>query len=129
MINSRQLAQIVGPTLSVMTIAEMVNRSIWENAIPSVTFLNGTLLFVGGLSMIRVHNLWVSNWTVLLTLTGWLMLLLGVLRMFFPTVEQTDEKIYLYLFLSVLSVVGLLLTVKGYYPTRNSSVKSQREIR
>jgi hypothetical protein len=129
MINSRQLAQLVGPTLSVMTIAEIVNRSIWENAIPSVTFLNGTLLFVGGLSMIRVHNLWVRNWTFLLALTGWLMLLLGVLRMFFPTVEQTDEKIYLYLFLSVLSVVGLLLTVKGYYPTRNSSVKSQRETR
>jgi uncharacterized membrane protein HdeD (DUF308 family) len=124
MINSRQLAQLVGPTLSVLTIAEMVNRSIWENAIPSVTFLNGTLLFVGGISIVRVHNFWVRNWTVLLTLIGWLMLLLGLLRIFFPTAKQPEEKFYLYLFLSVLCVVGLFLAVKGYFPNKNSSAKS-----
>ena len=61
MINSRQLAQIIGPTLSVMTLSEMINLSIWENNIPSVTFLNGVLLFVGGISIIRVHNFWVRN--------------------------------------------------------------------
>ncbi len=124
MINSRQLAQLVGPTLSVMTLAEMVNRSIWENTTPTITFLNGTLLFVGGISIVRVHNFWVRNWTVLLTLIGWLMLLLGLLRIFFPTAKQPEEKFYLYLFLSVLCVVGLFLAVKGYFPNKNSSAKS-----
>ncbi len=120
MINSRQLAQLVGPTLSVMTLAEMVNMSIWENTIPSVTFLNGTLLFVGGISIVRVHNFWARNWTVLLTLIGWLMLLLGLLRMFFPTAKQPEEKFYMYLPLSVLCVVGFFLVVKGFYPIKNS---------
>ncbi len=49
----------------------MINLSIWESNIPSVTFLNGVLLFVGGISVIRVHNFWVRNWTVLITL-NWL---------------------------------------------------------
>ena len=40
MIYSRQLAQIIGPTLSVMTLSEMINLSIWESNIPGVTFLN-----------------------------------------------------------------------------------------
>ena len=61
MINSRQLAQIIGPTLIVMTLSEMINLSIWESSIPSVTFLNGVLLFVGGISIIRIHNFCIRN--------------------------------------------------------------------
>ena len=115
MINSRQLAQIIGPTLSVMTFSEMINLSIWESNIPSVTFLNGVLLFVGGISIIRVHNFWVLSWIVSITLTGWLTLILGVLRMFFPTANQAGENYPTYLLLAVLFVTGLFVSFKGYY--------------
>ena len=124
MINSRQLAQIIGPTLSVMTLSEMTNLSIWENNIPSVTFLNGVLLFVGGISIIRVHNFWVRNWTILITLIGWLTIILGLLRMFFPTAKQAGENFSTYLLLIFLFIFGLFLSLKGYYPTKNSSDKS-----
>jgi hypothetical protein len=97
MINSRQLAQIIGPTLSVMTLSEMMNLPIWENNIPSITFLNGVLLFVGGISIIRVHNFWVRSWIILITLIGWFILILGLLRMFFPTVKQGGENFSTYL--------------------------------
>ncbi len=123
-INSRQLAQIIGPTLSVMTLSEMINLSIWETNIPSVTFLNGVLLFVGGISVIRVHNFWVRSWTILITLIGWLTILLGLLRMFFPTAKQASENFSTYLFLTVLFVIGLFLALKGYYPIKKSSDKS-----
>ncbi len=120
MINSRQLAQIIGPTLCVMTLSEMINLSIWESNIPSVTFLNGALLFVAGISIIRVHNFWVRSWAVLITLIGWLTLLLGLLRMFVPTVKQTGEKFSPCLMLSALCVVGLFLTLKGYYSPKKT---------
>jgi high-affinity Fe2+/Pb2+ permease len=45
MIHSRQLAQIIGPTLSVMTLSEIKNLSIWESTIPSVIYLNAVLFF------------------------------------------------------------------------------------
>ena len=124
MINSRQLAQIIGPTLSVLTISEMINLSIWESNIPSVTFLNGVLLFVGGISIIRVHNFWVRSWTILITLIGWLTVILGLLRMFFPTAKQAGENFSTYLLLTVLFVIGLFLALKGCYPIKNSSDKS-----
>jgi len=124
MINSRQLAQIIGPTLSVMTISEMINLSIWESNIPSVTFLNGVLLFVGGISIIRVHNFWVRSWIILITLLGWVIIILGLLRMFFPTAQQAGENFSTYLLLTVLFVIGLFLVLKGYYPFKNSSDKS-----
>jgi hypothetical protein len=124
MINSRQLAQIIGPTLSVMTLAEMINLSVWETNIPGVTFLNGVLLFVGGISVIRVHNCWVRSWTILITLIGWLIIILGLLRMFFPTAQQAGENFSTFLLLTVLFVIGFFLTLKGYYPINNSADKS-----
>lgn len=120
MINSRQLAQIIGPTLSMITTSEMMNLSIWEAITPAVTFLNGVLLFIGGISIIRVHNFWVRSWTVLITLIGWLTIILGVLRVFFPTVKQVGEHFSTYLLLTVLFVIGVFLTLKGYYPIKNS---------
>jgi hypothetical protein len=124
MINSRQLAQIIGPTLSVMTLSEMINLPIWESNISSVTFLNGVLLFVGGISIIRVHNFWVHSWIILITLIGWLTIILGLLRMFFPTVKQAGENFSTYLLLTILFVIGLSLTLKGYYTIKNNSDKS-----
>lgn len=121
MINSRQIAQIIGPTLSVMTFSEMINLSIWENNIPSVTFMNGVLLFIGGISIIRIHNFWVGNWTILLTLIAWFSIILGLLRMLFPTAKQANENLMTYLILTVLLVIGLFLTLKGYYPNKNSA--------
>lgn len=124
MITSQQLSQIIGPTLSVMTLAEIINLSIWENKVPSVTFLNGVLLFVGGIAIIRVHNFWIRGWIILVTLTGWLTLLLGLFRMFFPTAKQGGEGLSAYVLLTVLFLVGLFLTFKGYYPQKNNSDKS-----
>jgi hypothetical protein len=121
MINSRQLAQIIGPTLSVITLSEMINLSIWASTIPSVTFLNGALLFVAGISIVRVHNFWVRSWTILITLTGWLTLLLGLFRMFFPAAKQGNESFSAYSLLTVLFLIGLFLTLKGYYPQKSSS--------
>jgi len=118
---TRQLAQIIGPILSVMTLSEMINFSIWEINLPSVTFLNGVLLFAGGISILRVHNLWVLNWPVLITLIGWITIILGSLRMFFPSAQQVSENFPMYLLLAVLFAIGLFLTLKGYYPNKSSS--------
>lgn len=120
MINSRQLAQLVGPTLSAITLAEMINLSIWESTIPSIVFLNGSILFVAGISIVRVHNFWTNSWTILLTLIGWLTLSLGLSRMFFPCVNQVGKSISAYSLLAVLFLIGLFLSWKGYSPDKNS---------
>jgi hypothetical protein len=39
-------------------------------------------MFVAGLAIVRVHNLWRPDWTTLVTLSGWFLLVLGLVRMF-----------------------------------------------
>jgi hypothetical protein len=92
MADSKHIAKLVGPTISVMTISEILNFHIWATNIPPVTYLNGIMLFIAGLSIIRVRNYWVRSWPVLVTLVGWFGILGGVFRVFFP-VLHTHERV------------------------------------
>lgn len=47
---------------------------------PGLTYLNGTLPFVGGLAMVHAHNVWMRAWPVLLALVGSLAMLLYLKR-------------------------------------------------
>lgn len=73
---------------------------------PTVTYLNGLLLFIAGLSIVRAHNYWTTSWPVLVTLTGWIAILGGLDRMFFPEAQQLAENISTYVFIIFLGVIG-----------------------
>lgn len=46
--------------------------------------LGGITALIIGLLMIEYHNIWVQNWTVLITIMGWVALLKGVIFLIFP---------------------------------------------
>jgi hypothetical protein len=50
---------------------------LYDARIPPVVYLSGVLMFVAGLAIVRTHNHWARDWTVLVTLTGWFALALG----------------------------------------------------
>ena len=95
-------------------LAEQVARD------PGLIFLSGILLFVAGLAIVRVHNVWVGGWPVLVTVLGWVAVLSGLLRMLFPTrlaaiagaVAQRPGGILAGAV--VLLVLGAFLSFKGY---------------
>jgi len=75
-------------------------------------------MFVGGLAIVHAHNHWVRNWIVLITLSGWIFLLLGLFRMFFASAylqgsANTSATTFMVLEV-VLLVVGLIITFKSY---------------
>jgi len=119
----RRLAGLIGPSIMVVTASEAMRYNIWDVNIPAVTYLNGTLLFVGGLAIVRAHNRWTRRWPVLITLTGWAILFFGLIRMFAPEAKQPPESPTMYAGLAVLFAMGSYLTYKGYGPEerRNSS--------
>src|SRR5262249_56530650 len=82
--SSKGIAGLVGPTMIAMLVSEFptVQPHLYDNQIPPVVYLSGVLMFVAGLAIVRAHNFWVRNWTVLVTLTGWFFLVLGLVRMF-----------------------------------------------
>jgi len=122
--NSKRIAGLVGPTLLAMLASEfpLVQPHLYDAQIPPVVYLSGTLMFVGGLAIVRAHNHWARNWTVLVTLTGWFFLALGLFRMFAAGQYQrssahTSATVFMILE-GLLLVIALIMTFKAYGPSR-----------
>jgi len=120
---SKSMAGIVGPTLVVMVIGELKlwNPTLYDQQSPPVVYLSGALLFIAGICIIRNHHIWILSWQTGLTMIGWGAISLGCTRIFFPQAHRIDEKYDPVIFSIeiVLILIGLLLTYKGYSPTRN----------
>lgn len=118
MATSKRFAQLIGPTIVALTVSEAINlRTMLDNPAPIVlVYLNGTLLFVAGLSIVRDHNRWKGGWPVLITLVGWLLILGGLVRMFVPVFAQQEAQhatsVYAGLFVGLAA--GVFLTFKAY---------------
>ena len=120
MTNSTRIAGLLGPTLIPLSITEWMNLGVFTAAIgPSFgphVYLNGTLLFVAGLAIVRAHNYWTRGWPVLITLVGWMAMLGGLSRMAGPVAAQEAGRhpSVLYASLVALLVIGAVLTFKAY---------------
>ncbi|HET7479505.1 MAG TPA: hypothetical protein VFJ72_08340 [Rubrobacteraceae bacterium] len=121
MADSRRLAGLIGPTMLVLGVSEAVNFRIWETNVAPLIYLNGLLLFVAGLSIVRVHNLWMRGWPVMVTLVGWVAVLGGLFRMFAPEVQQAGQNAPTTIITaSLVGAIGLFLTFKAYGPVARS---------
>jgi hypothetical protein len=116
--NSKRIAGLLGPSIIAITISEALNAHIWAANTAPVIYLNGTLLFIAGLSIIRTHNHWFRGWPVIITLVGWFILLLGLFRMFTPGLfllgVQNTSTIMVSITPLVLCAIGIYLTCKAY---------------
>jgi hypothetical protein len=118
--NSKQVGGLVGPTLVAMLIAEypLVQPGLYDAQIPPVIYLSGVLMFVAGMAVVRAHNVWARNWTVLITLAGWSFLALGLVRMFsaiqYRQVMLGASSIAFMVLEGCLLVIALTITFKSY---------------
>lgn len=92
-----------------------LTRDLFENA--ALTFMMGFSAVIIGSLVVRYHNIWAWNWTVLITIIGWTALLRGVLIIAFPEYFRrlsrpflTDRvmKIFPYVTLSIGLFFGYL---------------------
>jgi uncharacterized membrane protein len=125
MATSRRLAGLIGPTLIALSLSEAINLQLMFDNPASVVlvYLNGTLLFVAGVAIVRDHNRWMRGWPVLVTLIGWLAIVGGLGRMFAPVFAQRETHVpgAVYALLAVLLVVGIFLSFKAYGPDNGKS--------
>jgi hypothetical protein len=123
MTNSRKIAGLIGPAIIFTTISETINSHIWAGNTAAGVHFNGTVLFVAGLALVRAHNQWMRGWPVLITLSGWFIMLLGLFRMFAPELQlQAAQSSSDWLLPSVIPEIacGIFLTFKAYYPRTGS---------
>ena len=50
----------------------------------ALTYLAGLIAVIVGFLLVYYHNVWVTDWTVLITIIGWLGLIKGVMIIAFP---------------------------------------------
>jgi hypothetical protein len=120
MTNSKRIGGLLGPTLMVMVASEfpLIQPHLYDEQIPPVVYLSGVLMFVAGLAIVRSHNLWQRDWTLLVTLCGWLLLALGLFRMFAASIYRlvtgnTSSLIFM-IVESILFAIGSLITWRAY---------------
>jgi hypothetical protein len=120
MTESRRLAGVVGPTLVAVAVSEhpLVQPHLYDAQIPPVVYLSGVLIFVSGLAIVRAHNQWRWDLTVLVTLTGWLALAVGLVRMFgasaYQQVAASTAPATLMILEGAVLLAGLVMTVQVY---------------
>jgi hypothetical protein len=122
---SKQIGGIVGPAIMAMIASEspLVQPHLYDAQTPPVVYLSGALMFIAGLSIVRNHNFWIVNWNILITLTGWFFLALGLARMFGATAYSDvfigTNAAGLLVIESILFGIGMAITFKSYVSKGN----------
>lgn len=119
---SKSIARLVGPTLIVMVFSEMRvwNPTLYDTQIVPLVYLNGVLLFIAGLVIVTRHNIWIYGWETLVTIIGYAVIMLGLLRMLFPQTQKAEFKNdnFILIVEIILIFVGIFLTFKAYFSTK-----------
>jgi hypothetical protein len=96
----------------------LVQPHLHDARIPRLVYLSGVLLLVASLAIIRAHNRWAHDWTVLVTLAGWFGVAPGLFRMSATGLYQrsaADTSTTVFVVLGgVLFVCGLIMRFKAY---------------
>jgi len=90
---------------------------LFNNA--GLTYISGFLALIVGFLIVTYHNLWGRDWTVLITIVGWLALAKGVLLIAFPEfVRSYSRPVFtgkgLKAFPYIAIVLGLLFGYFGF---------------
>jgi len=95
-----------------------LSEDMYRNA--GLTYMMGFLAVIVGFLIVHYHNLWGKDWTVLITMIGWLALMKGVLIIVFPKFVQrlsksflTDRALQIYPYVTL--IVGLLFGYFGFF--------------
>ncbi len=129
--DSTYMAALIGPALIAITTSELLNIDFLEKQYGYYSYLNGTVVFLAGLLIVRAHNRWTRGWPVAVTLTGWVATAWGLFRMFAPEAKQGGASIATFIGMAIPFAVGVFLTFRGYWPRdrKTGAPNRQRALR
>jgi len=120
------LARIIGPIFVVAGLGFLINPAHYRRLVHDffangpLIYFSGVLALLMGLIMIEIHNLWVADWRVIITVIGWLSLIKGVIRVVLPgrgarVARAFNEGAHvLTISASAMLALGAILTYAGY---------------
>jgi len=131
---SRFLARLIGPFLVAIGAGLLLNTDVFAAMAaeflksPALIFISGLLTLTAGLAIVNTHNVWTTDWRVIITIFGWLGVIGGALRIMFPQLVAQIGTLMLAQRGAVVGawivviLLGLWLSYLGYLdqPTRSN---------
>lgn len=120
------ICKFLGPLVLVLGIPMVATpRALQETtkrflADRPLVLVSGVLAMTAGLSIVNTHDVWVADWTLIVTLFGWALVLGGASRIIAPrTVGRVgdammDRPAMTRMLGSFWVLLGAFLTFKGY---------------
>ncbi|MBD3264080.1 MAG: hypothetical protein GF375_03140 [Candidatus Omnitrophica bacterium] len=121
------LAKIIGPVALVVGVGLLFNLKTYQLLMddfiksPALIYLGGVVALFFGVWVLVFHNIWIANWSIVITIIGWLGLLKGTWLLIFPRTVRKILQVYqrnkgLLAFHSVVAIfIGVILTFFGYF--------------
>jgi hypothetical protein len=120
------IARFLGPFFIVVALGILFNLKYYQKVMEDF-FKNTALLYVGGIIalllgifLVMFNNFWVLDWTLIITIIGWLSIVKGICLIVLPQAMAKISKAMmkntaiLVVHLIVVFAIGVALLVKGY---------------
>lgn len=124
------LSRVIGLGALVIGIVMLADKVLVMKAVEHLGMDSAALLSLGlvrvviGGAIVLTHNVWSRGvWPLLVTLTGWTMLVRGVMNVFVPTevmagiLAAARVADFYYLYAAIPLVLGAYLTLRGFAAT------------
>ena len=120
------ISGFLGPVFLALSIPMMVTPTTLQETTrrfledSPLVFVSGVLAMTGGLAIVRTHNVWSLDWTVIVTLFGWALLLSGASRVVAPRLvdrvggAMMDRPTMTRIAGVLWGLLGAFLTYKAY---------------
>ena len=104
----------------------LFNSNFYRKEIPKLLdnsaylLLGGIMAIIVGVLITQYHNHWAKNWTVIITIIGWIALIKGIFLLAFPKIMKfythffSSDSLYKFLTTCVL-IFGLVFAYFGFY--------------
>ncbi|MFH2126025.1 MAG: hypothetical protein ABIK12_05885 [Pseudomonadota bacterium] len=124
--NALILARVLGPLLVIVSVGLLINIKSYQRMAeefaknPALLYLGGFMALAGGLVVLQLFHAWRADWTVVVTIIGWLMLIKGAVLIILPralvALADTWARLSGVIVVQglVLLVVGLWLSYRGF---------------
>ena len=121
------LARFLGLLFVIITAGVLLNLKNYQKVMedffenPAMVYIGGLMALVFGIFLVMFHNIWVLNWTVLITILGWSSLIKGILLIVFPNMifKMTEmcrkSTAVLAVHVVIILALGVFLTIMGYF--------------
>jgi uncharacterized protein YjeT (DUF2065 family) len=120
--------QVLGIVYLAVGIGMLINPDFYKKLMsefsenPPSMYLSGLAAMVIGYLLVTYHNIWPSDWPVIITIFGWVALIKGLFLLLLPRVSikissffQIQMTKLLTVWAVIIAVVGALLTWLGFF--------------